>query len=114
MWSRGSQVHTLSQTSEKAQLTDCMVEMSCTVGDKTTQNVLSMGTMFSVMEKAGLSNCVVMENVVIETFSGKSSRKLSTLGRGHKTAEGIEMISQLVLDSDRVMEVCLLRTPLLS
>ena len=65
MWSRGSQVHTLSLTSEKAQLTDCMVEMSCTVGDKTTQNVLSMGTMFSVMEKAGLSNCVVMENVVI-------------------------------------------------
>ena len=65
-----------------------MVEMSCTVGDKTTQNVLSMGTMFSVKEKARLSNGVVMGNVVIETFSGKSSGKLSTLRRGQKAKRG--------------------------
>ena len=60
-----------------------------------------------------LSNCVVMENVVIEDsiicdnciISGKSSVKLTILGRGQKTAEGAEMISQLVLDSDRMMEV---------
>ena len=39
------------------------------------------------------------------TISGKSSVKLSILGRGQKTAEGAEIVSQLVLDRDRMMEV---------
>ena len=72
-----------------------------------------------VEEKVRLSNCVVMENVVIKsgsnvedsiicdncTISGKSSVKMSILGRGQETGEGAELVSQLVLDRDRMMEV---------
>ena len=96
-----------------------MVGMNCIVSDKTTLTGVCLGTGSRVEEKVRLSNCLVMQNVVIESgsniedsiicdnciISGKSSVKLTILGRGQKTAEGAEMISQLVLDSDRMMEV---------
>ena len=120
MWSSGSQVHAQAKTGEKAQLTGCMVGLNCTVVDKTTLIGLSLGTGSRVEEKVKLSNCVFMENVVIEnagsnledsiicdncTVSGKSSVKLSILGREQKTAEGTELSSQLVLDSERMTQV---------
>ena len=104
---------------ERAQLTECKVGMNCSVSDKTSLTGVCLGMGSRVEEKVRLSNCVVMENVVIEsgsniedsiicdncTISSKSSVKLSILGRGQKTVEGAEVVSQLVLDKDTMMEV---------
>ena len=111
--------HNQAKIGERAQLTDCKVGMNCTVSDKTTLTGVCLGSGSRVEEKVRLSNCVVMENVVIETgsniedsiicdnciISGKSNIKLSIMGRGQQTGEGAELVSQLVLDKDRMMEV---------
>lgn len=116
---RGTMLHPQAKIGERAQLTDCKVGMNCTVSDKTTLTGVCLGSGSRVEEKVRLSNCVVMENVVIETgsniedsiicdnciISGKSNIKLSIMGRGQQTGEGAELVSQLVLDKDRMMEV---------
>jgi len=108
-----------AQVGERAQLTDCILGVNSSVSDRTTLNSVCLGAGSRVEEKVRLSNCVVMENVVIQSgsniedsiicdgcvISGKSCVKLSILGRGQKTEEGAEIISQLVLDKDRMMEV---------
>jgi len=116
---RGSFLHPQAKIGERAQLTECKVGMNCSVSDKTSLTGVCLGMGSRVEEKVRLSNCVVMENVVIEsgsniedsiicdncTISSKSSVKLSILGRGQKTVEGAEVVSQLVLDKDTMMEV---------
>jgi len=116
---RGTMLHPQAKIGERAQLSDCKVGMNCTVSDKTTLTGVCLGMGSRVEEKVRLSNCVVMENVVIKsgsnvedsiicdncTISGKSSVKMSILGRGQETGEGAELVSQLVLDRDRMMEV---------
>merc|ERR1712096_299818 len=104
-----SQIHTQARVGERAQLSDCMVGMNCSVSDKTSLTNVCLGTGSRVEEKVRLSNCVVMDNVVIETGSIMEDSIIcdscTILGRGQKTAEGAEIVSQLVLDRDRMMEV---------
>jgi len=109
----------LAQVGERAQVSDCILGANCIVSDRTTLTSVCLGMGSRVEEKVRLSNCVIMENVVVQSgsnledsiicdgciISGKSSVKLSILGRGQKTAEGAEIASQLVLDKDRMMEV---------
>jgi len=116
---RGSQVHNQAKVGERAQITDCMVGQGCSISDKTTLTNVSLSSGCRIEEKVRISNCVLMENVTVKsgsniedsiicdncTVSAKSSLKLSILGRGQQTAEGADIVSQLVMDKDRMMEV---------
>ena len=54
---------------EKASLTDCSVGRDCSIADKTTLTGVSLGQGCKVEEKVRISNCVLMDNVLVKTGS---------------------------------------------
>ena len=58
-----------AQVGERVQLTDCILGVNSSVSDRTTLNSVCLGSGSRVEEKVRLSNCVVMENVVIQSGS---------------------------------------------
>jgi len=108
-----------AEVGEKANLTNCKLGFNCSVSNKTTLSNVSLGAGCRVEEKVRIANCIIMDNVTIASganiqdsiicdncsVSGKVTVKASIVGRSQTLEEGAVHENQLLLDTDRMMEV---------
>ena len=114
-----NKIHPSTVLGDKAQLSNCCVSSNCNIADKTTLAGVTMGSGVRIMEKVRISNCVIMDNVTVKsgtmvedsilsdgvTVGEKCGVKMTIIGKGQSVDNGGQLASQLLLDTDRMMEV---------